>query len=67
MSKALVINGANFSANAFTTIIVSDPIPCTSIELSQSTGETVSIGATISLTAAVMPRDTTDMVRCSDR
>ena len=60
MSKALVIKGANFLANRIEQITVSDPIPCTGISLSQNSLAFTQIGATATLTATLVPADTTE-------
>lgn len=60
MSKALVIKGANFLANRIEQIVISYPIPCTGISLSQSTITFSTIGATATLTATLTPADTTE-------
>lgn len=62
MSKALVIKGANFSANKIETITITEVIPCTGIALSDSTHAFTAIGATKTLTATVTPNDTTESV-----
>lgn len=62
MSKALVIKGANFSANKLATIVISDPVPCTGIALNKSAETLMSIGATSTLIATPQPADTTDIV-----
>lgn len=62
MSKALVIKGANFAQNAVEQITISNPIPCTDIELSQNSVTLDSIGATATLTVTLTPADTTEAV-----
>lgn len=62
MSKALVIKGANFAANAVETIVISQPIPCTGVSISPSTISFTSLGATQQITATKTPADTTDTV-----
>ena len=62
MSKALVIKGANFSANRVETITISTPIPCTGISLSQTEIVSPAFGSTIQLTATLTPADTTESV-----
>lgn len=58
--NALVINGANFAANKLTTItFVEDEKPCTGLTLSEST-KTITEFGDFTLTATVMPVDTTD-------
>ena len=62
MSKnALVIKGANFSANKLTTVEFNEEIPCTDIFLSDSTKTVTALG-NFTLTATVTPNDTTDDV-----
>lgn len=61
MSKALVLKNTDFSVNKVATIVISDPVPCTGISLSQSTGSVVAPG-TITLTATVTPNNTTDSI-----
>lgn len=61
MGKALVINGANFASVALDQVVFDDPIPCTSITLSQSTLTFTSFTSQ-TLTATVAPLDTTDIV-----
>lgn len=65
MSRALVIKGANFSANKVEVITLSEPIPCTGISLSQNSITFTSVGSTVQLTATVVPLDTTDNVTWS--
>lgn len=60
MSKALVIKGANFSANKVTAVAFSDK-SCTGIELSESSIAFTSY-TPVTLTATVSPLDTTDEV-----
>lgn len=62
MSKALVINGANFSANKVETITIGEAVPCTGLELSESTVSFSSIGETKTLTATKNPSNTTDVL-----
>lgn len=62
MSKALVIKGANFSANMVEVITLSEPIPCTGIALSQSSMTATSLGVVGTLTATLTPADTTETV-----
>lgn len=64
MSKALVLKGTDFSTNKVDTVIVTDPVPCTGISLSQST-VTVEMGGTFTLIAMVTPSNTTDIVTWS--
>lgn len=59
MSKALIIPGADFSANKLTTIAFGT-VPCTGISLSDSTLLLTSIGGTATLTATLTPANTTD-------
>lgn len=62
MSKALVIKGANFSTNKLDTVVIGDPVPCTSISVSPQTASLTAVGATAQLTATALPADTTDSV-----
>lgn len=62
MSKAIVIKGADFSANALGQITFGDPVPCTGITLNKSTTELGGVGETETLTASVTPVDTTDTI-----
>lgn len=62
MSKALVINGANFSENKVGTITFTAPIPCDGIVLSQDTAVIEAIGNTVTLNATITPQNTTDVV-----
>ena len=62
MSKALVINGANFSINKLDTVTIGDITPCTGISLSESAISFSAIGETQQLTATVTPVDTTDAI-----
>ena len=55
MSKALVINGANFALNKIETVTLSDIIPCTALSLSDASASFTSIGATKQLTATKTP------------
>lgn len=65
MAKALVIKDANFAANKVTTVELIDPVPCTAISLNHSSYSLTAIGATVTLTASVLPLDTTDEVTWS--
>lgn len=62
MSKALVIKGANFSANALTTITFENSVDCTGISLDKATSTITSIGGTDTLVATTTPADTTDQI-----
>ena len=62
MGRALVIKNVDFSTNKLDTVTYDDPIPCESIELDQSTITVSEIGDTVTLTATVLPADTTDTV-----
>ncbi len=62
MSRALIIKGANFSANAVEKITISDPVPCTGITLSESSISLNTIGGTQTITPTVTPNDCTDNV-----
>lgn len=60
--NALILKGADFSANKVTTITIStDEKPCTEITLDQSAITATELGDT-TLTATVTPADTTDDV-----
>lgn len=63
MSKALVIEGANFTANKIETIVIEESIPCTSIILSEDSVQFSAIGETRNITATVAPVDTTESIR----
>lgn len=60
MSKALVIKGASFAANRVEQIVISQPVPCTGLTLSQNTITFTAIGQTQQLTATLTPADTTE-------
>lgn len=60
MAKALVIKGANFSANKVTTVEFND-VPCTGISLSEDTLNFTGYDA-VAVTAQLTPNDTTDEV-----
>lgn len=62
MSKALIIKGANFSTNKVETIVLSEPVPCTGITLSQNSISATTLGTIGTLTATLTPADTTDQV-----
>lgn len=62
MGRALVIKNVDFSTNKLDTVTYDDPIPCTNISLDQSTITVSEIGDTVTLTATVLPADTTDTV-----
>ena len=62
MSRALIIKGANFSANAVEKITISDPVPCTGITLSEDSISLNTIGGTQTITPTVTPNDCTDNV-----
>lgn len=59
MSKALVIKGANFATNKVETVTLGETVPCTGIELSQSTIEFTAYSST-ELSATLTPANTTD-------
>ena len=61
MSKALVIKGANFSANKVTTITFTESKPCTGITLDKAS-VSVNYGSTDTLVATITPADATDVV-----
>ena len=60
MSKALIIKGADFSANYVTRITIAS-VPCTGIQFAQSE-ITISSGETATVEYTVTPQDTTDPV-----
>lgn len=62
MSKALVIKGADFSANKLTTVTF-DGVHTDSISVSPATISATAIGATSQITATVIPSDSVDPVR----
>lgn len=62
MSKALVISGADFSANKLDTVSLLTPVPCTGIALNVSAVSFTKFRETATLTATVTPVDTTDTV-----
>lgn len=62
MSKALVIKGANFSANKVETVTLSSPVPCTGLALSQDSMTPTSLGVAGTLTATLTPVGTTDIL-----
>lgn len=62
MSKALVVKGANFSANKVETITLSQVVPCTGISIVPSTVAFDMLGATQQLTPTLTPADTTETV-----
>lgn len=61
MATTLVIKNANFAANKLDTVIFAD-VPCTGVTLSDASASLTSIGATKTLTAALTPADTTDVL-----
>ena len=62
MSKALVINGANFAANKVEVITLSQVVPCTGLSITPTTVAFDALGATQQITPTVAPVDTTDTV-----
>lgn len=60
MSKALIIKGASFAQNAVEQITISNPVPCTGIALNKNSITFSAIGATDTLTATLIPADTTE-------
>ena len=62
MSKALVIGGADFSANKLDTVSLLTPVPCTGIALNVSAVSFTKFHEVATLTANVTPADTTDTV-----
>lgn len=61
MAKVLVIRGANFSENALDQVELENPVPCESISI-PATQTIKYLGDTATLTATVLPSDTTDAV-----
>ena len=64
MSKALIIPGADFSANRLT-VIAFDAVPCTGISLSSNSQSFTAAGATATITATLTPANTTDVLSWS--
>lgn len=63
MAKTLVLKDCNFTVNKLDTVtIIDEAIPCTAIELDQSTTTITTLGGTVTLEATVTPVDTTDVV-----
>ena len=62
MSRALVIKGANFSANKVETVTLSSPVPCEGITLSQNSITATALGVADTLIASLTPADTTDSI-----
>lgn len=60
MSKALVIKGANFSANKVETVTIGESVPCTDISLSESAIALDTLNETVTLVATLTPSNTTD-------
>lgn len=60
MSKALVIKGANFSANKVETVTIGEQVPCTGISLSESAIALDTLNETVTLVATLTPSNTTD-------
>ena len=60
MSKALVIKGANFTVNKVETVTIGDSVPCTAVELSESSISLSTLNETEELTAILTPANTTD-------
>ena len=61
MSKALVLNGTDFSTNKVATITFGESVPCTGITLDQST-KSVTAMTDFTLVATPTPSNTTDSV-----
>jgi len=61
MAKALVIKGADYSANKVTTVSFSETIPCTGLSLDVSTKSVTSMQS-FTLTATATPANTTDQI-----
>lgn len=62
MGYALKLQNVNFSSVAVDRVTFGDEIPCTGIELSQSTITVEKAEGTVQLTATVTPANTTDQV-----
>lgn len=62
MGKALVIRDADFSANKVATVALVSTVPCTGITLSETSISFTHFAETGTLTATVLPSDTTDSV-----
>lgn len=62
MGKALLIKNVDFSENKLDTVTFTDPVPCTAISISDSTAALQKVGSTKTLTATVMPLNTTDSI-----
>lgn len=63
MAKTFVVSGVNYANSAFDVVSLSGSVPCTAIELSESTA-TVSnlVDGSITLTATTTPANTTDSI-----
>lgn len=64
MSKALVIKGVNFTANALTQVTFGDDVPCTGLALNE-TAKSVTNLEPFTLTATKTPANTTDTLTWS--
>ena len=64
MAKALVIKGVNFSTNALAQVNIVDDVPCTGLELDESTKSITSLDP-FTLTATKTPASTTDILTWS--
>lgn len=62
MSRTIVIPDANFTVNRLDVVELGDIIPCTGLEISQSTIAFTAINATQTLTVTKTPADTTQRV-----
>lgn len=62
MGKALVVKNVDFSVNALTQVQIEDEVPCTSVLLSASGQSVNAVGDTITVTAALTPANTTDVL-----
>ena len=62
MSKALVIKGANFSANKLATVTLENEVPCTGLTVSQNTITFNALDATVTLIATKTPVNSTDHI-----
>lgn len=62
MGRALKLLNVNFSSVAVDRVTFEEPVPCTGIELNQSTITVDKAEGTVTLTATLTPADTTDQV-----
>lgn len=62
MARTLIIKNADFSVNKVTTVDIEEDVPCTGITLNKSTSTISHLGDTDTLTATVVPSNTTDSI-----